>query len=146
MKETIDSGTEHGPEHPEVLAGTPLHGPEPAARLGPASATRGRRTGSRRWRSPLRMQRGWRWPSTSHPEFFDSQPGETMYHLRMVHYPPMHRLTPEPGQLGCGAHTDYGTLTVVGDDGVGGLQVRRRSASGSTSPCRPGTCSSTSAT
>ncbi|MGB0822063.1 MAG: 2-oxoglutarate and iron-dependent oxygenase domain-containing protein, partial [Ilumatobacteraceae bacterium] len=27
LKETIDSGTEHGPQHPEVLAGTPLHGP-----------------------------------------------------------------------------------------------------------------------
>ena len=27
LKETLDTGTEHGPDHPEVLAGTPLHGP-----------------------------------------------------------------------------------------------------------------------
>ena len=27
LKETIDSGPEHGPDHPEVAAGTPLHGP-----------------------------------------------------------------------------------------------------------------------
>ena len=27
LKETLDTGVEHGPDHPEVIAGTPLHGP-----------------------------------------------------------------------------------------------------------------------
>jgi isopenicillin N synthase-like dioxygenase len=52
--------------------------------------------------------------------------GETMYHLRLIHYPPRRTLTPAEGQLGCGVHTDYGTVTVLADDGVGGLQVMRR--------------------
>ncbi len=73
------------------------------------------------------MQRGLALALGLDPDFFDDQPGETMYHLRLIHYPPMERVTPEPGQLGCGAHTDYGTLTVLADDGVGGLQVRQRS-------------------
>ena len=34
LKETLDTGTEHGPDHPEVLAGTPLHG---ANQLPPAT-------------------------------------------------------------------------------------------------------------
>ena len=77
----------------------------------------------------LRMQRGLAMALGLAPEFFegnDTCPGETMLHLRLVHYPPIHRLTPAEGQLGCGAHTDYGSLTVLADDGVGGLQVRQR--------------------
>jgi isopenicillin N synthase-like dioxygenase len=126
LKETIDSGTEHGPHHPEVLAGTPLHGPNQLPELpGFRAAWEAYRVAA--VEVALRMQRGLALALDLPPDFFEDQPGETMYHLRMVHYPPMHRLAPEPGQLGCGAHTDYGTLTVVGDDGVGGLQVRRRS-------------------
>ncbi|MDA3039491.1 MAG: hypothetical protein O3C27_08150 [Actinomycetota bacterium] len=126
MKETLDTGTEHGPDHPEVLAGTPLHGPNQFPDI------EGFRKAWEDYRSAvietaLRVQRGLAMALHLSPDFFESQPGETMYHLRLIHYPPMDRLTPEPGQLGCGAHTDYGTITVLGDDGVGGLQVRMRS-------------------
>jgi isopenicillin N synthase-like dioxygenase len=126
LKETLDTGTEHGPDHPEVLAGTPLHGPNQLPDL------EGFRQSWNDYRSAvietaLRVQRGLAMALGLDPLFFESQPGETMYHLRLVHYPPMDRLTPEPGQLGCGSHTDYGTVTVLSDDGVGGLQVRMRS-------------------
>lgn len=126
MKETIDTGTEHGPDHPEVVAGTPLHGPNQLPDLpGFRETWTAYRAGV--VETALRMQRGLAMALGLQPEFFEDQPGETMFHLRMIHYPPMDRLTPEPGQLGCGAHTDYGTLTVLADDGVGGLQVRLRS-------------------
>ncbi len=126
MKETLDTGTEHGPDHPEVLAATPLHGPNQLPDLP------GFREAWDRYRlevieAALRMQRALAMALDLDPMIFETMPGETMYHLRLIHYPPMDRLTPEPGQLGCGAHTDYGTLTVLGDDGVGGLQVRMRS-------------------
>jgi isopenicillin N synthase-like dioxygenase len=42
--------------------------------------------------------------------------------LRLAHYPALER-PPLPGQLRAGAHTDYGTLTVLATDGVRGLQV-----------------------
>ncbi len=46
--------------------------------------------------------------------------------MRVIHYPPQ-IAPPEPGQLRAGAHTDYGTLTILyGDDTPGGLQVKRR--------------------
>lgn len=46
--------------------------------------------------------------------------------MRAILYPAQHT-PPEPGQLRAGAHTDYGTLTVLrGDDVPGGLQVRIR--------------------
>ena len=46
--------------------------------------------------------------------------------LRAIHYPAQVE-PPEPSQLRAGAHTDYGTLTILyGDDTPGGLQVRHR--------------------
>ena len=46
--------------------------------------------------------------------------------LRIINYPPQ-AVTPQPGQLRAGAHTDYGTLTILRSENVaGGLQVRSR--------------------
>ncbi len=42
--------------------------------------------------------------------------------LRLAHYPALDH-APEPGQLRAGAHTDYGTLTVLRLDAEPGLQV-----------------------
>jgi isopenicillin N synthase-like dioxygenase len=43
--------------------------------------------------------------------------------LRVAHYPALER-PPQPGQLRAGAHTDYGTLTVLAIDDEPGLQVQ----------------------
>lgn len=45
--------------------------------------------------------------------------------LRALHYPDLRGHDVEPGQLRAGAHSDYGTLTLLRqDDAPGGLQVR----------------------
>ncbi|NNE11950.1 MAG: isopenicillin N synthase family oxygenase [Ilumatobacter sp.] len=126
LKETLDTGTEYAPDHPLVVAGTPLHGPNQWPALpGFREAYDAYREAA--VEAALRMQRGLAIALGLAPSFFEDQPGDTMLHLRLIHYPPQSRVTPAPGQLGCGVHTDYGTLTVLADDGVGGLQVRRRS-------------------
>ena len=44
--------------------------------------------------------------------------------LRALHYPDLGGRAPSPGQLRAGAHTDYGTLTLLRqDDAPGGLEV-----------------------
>ncbi len=126
LKETLDTGIDHPPDHPEVLAGTPLYGPNqwpdlPGFREAVEAYRDAAIVASERTHRALAVALG------LDSEFFVDQPGEMMYHLRLLHYPPMETLTPEPGQWGCGAHTDYGTITLLADDGNGGLQVRRRS-------------------
>jgi isopenicillin N synthase-like dioxygenase len=54
--------------------------------------------------------------------------------LRALHYPPLER-APEPGQLRAGAHSDYGSLTILKPgEGRGGLEVRARSGEWVTVP------------
>ncbi|XP_042225488.1 2-oxoglutarate-Fe(II) type oxidoreductase ppzD-like [Homarus americanus] len=48
--------------------------------------------------------------------------------LRLLHYPRVPDTVPE-GAIRCGAHTDYGTITLLFQDNMGGLQVRERGGS-----------------
>ena len=47
--------------------------------------------------------------------------------LRYNYYPMISDLSKiKPGQIRCGEHTDYGGITLLFQDDVGGLQVRDR--------------------
>ncbi|MBE7386169.1 MAG: isopenicillin N synthase family oxygenase [Leptolyngbya sp. SIO1E4] len=60
------------------------------------------------------------------------------YTLRLLHYPPLAAL-PKPGQLRAGAHSDYGTLTLLFQDSVGGLEVLNTQGQWVAAPAIPGT-------
>ncbi len=58
--------------------------------------------------------------------FFQPYTDKQIGALRIIHYPPT-ETAPAPGQLRAGAHTDYGTFTVLlSENRPGGLQVRTR--------------------
>ncbi|MEM8729009.1 MAG: 2-oxoglutarate and iron-dependent oxygenase domain-containing protein [Pseudomonadota bacterium] len=60
--------------------------------------------------------------------FFTDKLDRNMSALRLICYPEQ-IAAPEDGQLRSGAHTDYGTLTILAADAApGGLQARHRSA------------------
>ncbi|CAI3954556.1 Isopenicillin N synthase and related dioxygenases (PcbC) (PDB:1BK0) [Commensalibacter communis] len=55
--------------------------------------------------------------------FFNDMFFESLSTFRIIHYP---GLPEQRNRVVCGAHTDYGILTILHQDDVGGLQVRSK--------------------
>lgn len=55
--------------------------------------------------------------------YFDEHLDAPLATLRLLRYPPA---SGAPNEIGAGAHTDYGSITLLATDGVPGLQVQPR--------------------
>lgn len=126
LKEMIDMGPVDVPGGPYYAAG----GSHFAANLWPARppAFRTRMEAYYRRMNGLadRLMEAFALALDLEPAFFQDKLDRNMSALRVICYPEQHE-PPEPGQLRGGAHTDYGTLTILTSDQVaGGLQARHR--------------------
>jgi isopenicillin N synthase-like dioxygenase len=125
VKEAFNIGLELAPDDPELVAGAPFR----AANLWPQIP--GFRDTmldyfSRVWRLGRDLHRGFALDLGLEPDFFESRLDKPIATLRLLHYPPVAGPLPD-GQLGAGVHTDYGNVTLLATDAVGGLMVRDRS-------------------
>lgn len=59
------------------------------------------------------------------PDIFDDALADPAVSVRLLHYPADDAIT-SPEHMGAGAHTDWGFLTILRQDEVGGLEVRTR--------------------
>jgi isopenicillin N synthase-like dioxygenase len=124
LKECFNIGRDLAADDPDVVAGRPFHGPNQWPELA------GWREGM--YGHYLRLKA---LCETLHvafaidlglPEdFFAPLVDRPLATLRLLHYPP-HPGEPDPKQLGCAPHTDYGNVTVLAQDGIEGLQVLTR--------------------
>lgn len=122
QKEGLYFGTELPVTDPRVLAGTPLHGrnlfPAQVPELAPAvlayldALTGAAQTVLRGVALSLGLAGDY---------FAAGYTADPTVLFRIFHYP---AAPPETHDWGVGAHTDYGLLTLLAQDEVGGLQVR----------------------
>ena len=66
-------------------------------------------------------------------DFFRDRYRRPLVRARLLHYPP--QPPDDEVQLGAAEHTDYGTITILGQDDVGGLQVKNRAGEWIDAPC-----------
>jgi isopenicillin N synthase-like dioxygenase len=72
------------------------------------------------------------------PDFFAERFSPPTTALRLIHYPPAPAARPDD-LYGAHPHTDYGFLTILAQDDVGGLEVRRPDGSWMPVPFMPDT-------
>ena len=121
-KEGLYFGTELPPDHPAVVEGRPLHGPN----LFPERPAELRELVLEWMAAVTRVGRavlsGISMSLDLGPDWFDRWLAEPTVLFRIFHYPP-----PPPefaGSWGVAEHTDYGLLTLLVQDDTGGLEVR----------------------
>jgi polar amino acid transport system ATP-binding protein len=125
-KEGLYLGSELGPEHPRVRAGTILHG----ANLWPPGIEGFRDTVLAYIDALTRLGHALMAGlalALGLPERWFAEVGGTadpLILLRLFNYPSRPVPAGSPAQWGVGEHTDYGLLTMLWQDDVGGLQVR----------------------
>ncbi len=126
-KEGIYFGIELAEDHPRVVSGVPLHGPN----LFPAIAgfretvldtmdamTRLGHTLMRGIARSLGLEASY---------FADRYTRDPLTLFRIFHYPPSRPGSQDASSWGVGEHTDYGVLTILRQDSTRGLQVKSRS-------------------
>ena len=124
QKEGLYFGAELPPEHPKVRAGVPLHGPNLFPELSGFRATvleyiETLTHVGHRLMEAVALSLG----LDAH-YFQDRYTRDPLVLFRMFHYPPVTSEVSNAANWGVGEHTDYGLLTILAQDSVGGLEVR----------------------
>ena len=137
LKDSFDIGVDLPLTHPDVEGGLPLHGPnqwpvaqwfkEPAELYFSAVKSFG-------FKLLLLFAKS----LDLEDDFFLRHYDNPTILMRMLHYPPQSEAQ-EEGSIGALAHTDYGVITVLAQDPLGGLELERRDGSWIKAPYIPGT-------
>jgi isopenicillin N synthase-like dioxygenase len=126
-KEGFDMALDLPLDDPAVVARKPLHGPN----QWPARPAEFRRVVQGYFDDLVELgralSRGFALSLDLPEDFFTRRMRRPTAILRLLRYPPNPQAAAmAQAQPGCGAHSDYGYLTILAQDAVGGLQVQNR--------------------
>jgi isopenicillin N synthase-like dioxygenase len=124
LKEAFNIGLELAPDDPELIAARPFRAPNVWPAVDEFRAVM-LDYFTRMWRLGVLLHRAFARDLGLAPDFFADRFRKPMATLRLLHYPPSGAPL-AAGRLGAGAHTDYGNVTLLATDAVGGLMVRDR--------------------
>lgn len=134
FKESYDLGVDLPVDHPDVIAGKPFSAPNVWPR------TDGFKSAISTYHDAM-MELSERLVTLTAKglglgaDFFDGAMRNPVGNLRLLHYPASYESDKTEG---CGAHTDYGFMTILAQDDVGGLQVQNSDGQWLDIPPRPG--------
>lgn len=134
QKEAFNIGLDLAPDHPDVVAGKPFRG----VNLWPADAGfRDTMMGyfNAVWSLGRLLHRPIARDLGLPDDWFENKLDHPLATLRLLRYPPAGSVA---GEVGAGTHTDYGNLTLLMTDDVGGLEVRTREGRWIAPPPLPG--------
>jgi isopenicillin N synthase-like dioxygenase len=137
LKEGFDLMRELGPDDLDVRAGKPLHGPNqwPGGLPGFRDTVLAYYAAMEHLAKTL--LRGMALSLDLDEHWFADKTRKPLAYLRLLHYPPQAGQIDER-EIGCGAHSDYGCLTILAQDAVGGLQLRNSAGQWIEAPPIPG--------
>ncbi len=127
LKEGFDIMAEHGPDDARVRAGSPFHG----ANQWPDGLPGFRQINQRYYAVMTALAEKLMQaiavvldlPADFFADKLTDAGGQPLAMLRMLHYPPQTGSI-TMSEIGTGAHTDYGLLTILAQDDNGGLQLQ----------------------
>lgn len=136
VKECFNAGPDLAPDDPDVLAGKPFA----AVNLWPELP--GFKAVLKAYHDAnlelvVLLHRAFAIDLGIDEHYFASRLDKAVGILRLLRYPP-HPGTFDGSQYGAGEHTDYGNLTLLAQDAVGGLEVRARDGAWIDVPPAPG--------
>jgi isopenicillin N synthase-like dioxygenase len=123
QKESFYSGIEHGPDHPYVKAGYHGYGRNFWPEGLPGFAEQMTAYTEAQVALCETLMRHLARSLDLRPDYFDASMGHPLATLRLCRYPP-HPADATADTFGAGAHTDWGAITVLAQDSLGGLQVQ----------------------
>ena len=136
VNEAFNIGLELAPNDPELLAKKPFHTMNMWPNM-PGFRTTMLDYFDRMWGLGRTLHHAFSIDLGVKATFFDEHFRKPMATLRLLHYPPSTKPL-EDGQLGAGVHTDYGNVTLLATDAVGGLMMRDRNGRWLYAPVVPG--------
>ncbi|MGO4763123.1 isopenicillin N synthase family dioxygenase [Cupriavidus sp. 2KB_3] len=122
LKESFYIGAEIAADDPRVLAGRFNTGPNQWPATLPAFRAVMEAYYQHAYALGATVVRGLALALDLPEDHFDGYLHDASATLRLLHYPPQ-PAQPQPGEKGCGEHTDFGGVTLLLQDETGGLQV-----------------------